>query len=288
MALPRLADPALQLLLNEDVPYGDVTTEALGIGAADGELTFLARASMVVCGTEEAARLFELSGATASVTAPCGSRASAHAELLTARGDASALLLAWKVAQNLVEWASGIASAAARLVAAVRQAGHSIPVACTRKAFPGTRYLSSKAVVAGGATLHRLGLSESLLVFPEHRLFLKDQPGNLEWISDLRAKERERRLTVEVTTIEQACTFAVAGAEALQLEHLSAAAVAECRALLGTLGLRPLLLAAGGVTEANAGDYARAGADVLVSSAPYQAPPADVKVVVRPLSRVRS
>jgi len=288
MALPRLADPTLQLLLNEDVPYGDVTTEALGIGATHGELTFLARRPMVACGTEEAARLFELAGASASVAAASGSQAPAHAELLTVRGEASALLLAWKVAQNLVEWTSGIASAAARLVAVVRQAGHSIPVACTRKAFPGTRYLASKAVVAGGATLHRLGLSESLLIFPEHRVFLKEQPRALEWLSDLRGKERERRLTVEVTTIEQACALAAAGAEALQLEHFSASAVAECRALLGTLGLHPLLLAAGGVTEANAGDYARAGADVLVSSAPYQAPPSDVKVVVRQVSRAQS
>src|SRR3954469_18653239 len=102
MALPRLADPALQLLLNEDVPYGDLTTEALGIGTAHGELTFLARRPMVACGTEEAARLFELSGASASVASPSGSQASAHTELLTARGEANALLLAWKVAQNLV------------------------------------------------------------------------------------------------------------------------------------------------------------------------------------------
>lgn len=288
MSLPRLADPLLQLLLNEDVPYGDVTTEALGICGVQGELTFLARGPMVACGTEEAARLFELSGASASVTVSSGSRASAHAELLTARGEASALLLAWKVAQNLVEWTSGIASAAARLVAAVRRAGHSIPVACTRKAFPGTRYLSSKAVVAGGTTLHRLGLSESVLVFPEHRVFLNNRSSAYEWLGDLRAKERERRLTVEVTTVEQACAVAAAGAEALQLEHLSADAVAECRALLVARGLCPLLLVAGGVTEANAGDYARAGADVLVSSAPYQAAPADVKVLMRRLERRQS
>ena len=288
MALPRLADPALQRLLNEDVPYGDLTTEALGIGAARGALTFVARRAMVACGTEEAGRLFELCGASASVATSSGSQASADAELLVVKGDASALLRAWKVAQNLVEWASGIAGAAARLVAAVHQAGYSIPIACTRKAFPGTRYLSSKAVVAGGATLHRLGLSESLLVFPEHRLFLDDQPRDLEWVRALRSKERERRLTVEVTTIEQACALAAAGAEALQLEHLTAAAVAECRTRLAALGLRPLLLAAGGVTEANAGEYARAGADVLVSSAPYQAPPADVKVVVRRASRAES
>ena len=278
MTLPTLADSKLQLLLSEDAPYGDLTTEALDIGGARGEISFLARQSMVACSTEEAARLFELCGALTTVHAATGSRVATGDELLTARGPASALLLAWKVAQNLVEWTSGIASAAARLVAAVRQTGLDVPVACTRKAFPGTHYLSSKAVVAGGATMHRLGLSESLLVFPEHRVFLP--PNGLNWLGSLRARERERRLTVEVTTSEQACTFAAAGAEALQLEHFSPEAVAECRRLLHTLGLRPLLLAAGGVNESNAAAYARAGADVLVSSAPYQAGPADVKVVV--------
>jgi len=280
MALPTLGDSALELFLNEDAPYGDVTTAALGIGSSPGELTFVARQPMVACGTEEAARLFELAGASARVHVFSGSQVALGAELLRATGSASALLLAWKVAQNLVEWTSGIASAAARLVAAVRQAGHAVPVACTRKAFPGTRYLASKAVVAGGATLHRLGLSESVLVFPEHREFVDQRAPGHGWLNELRTKERERRLTVEVTTMDQACAFATAGAEALQLEHFSAPAVAQCKALLGTLGLRPLLLAAGGVTEANAADYARAGADVLVSSAPYQARPMDVKVTM--------
>jgi molybdenum transport protein len=86
-----------------------------------------------------------------------------------------------------------------------------------------------------------------------------------------------------VTNIEQALALALAGAEALQLERFSVAAVAECRALLTARELRPLLLAAGGVTAANAADSARAGADVLVSSAPYRAPPADVHVLVRNL-----
>jgi molybdenum transport protein len=88
---------------------------------------------------------------------------------------------------------------------------------------------------------------------------------------------------VEVTSVEQALALARAGAEALQLERFSVAAVAQCRVELDALDLHPLLLAAGGVTEANAAEYARAGADVLVSSAPYQAPPVDVQVLVRKL-----
>jgi len=282
MSLPTLDDQGLQRLLTEDAPYGDLTTEALGISACPGEILFVARQAMVACSTEEAARLFELSGACAKVQVHTGASVSAGDELLSARGSAGALLLAWKVAQNLVEWTSGIASAAARLVAAAQQTGLNIPVACTRKAFPGTHYLASKAVLAGGATLHRFGLSESVLVFPEHRAFL--EPGGLGWLGSLRARERERRLTVEVTTLEQACALAAGGAESLQLEHFTPEGVAECRNLLHSRGLGPLLLAAGGVNESNAAAYAHAGADVLVTSAPYQARPADVKVVVRRIS----
>lgn len=279
--MAALGDAELLALLREDVPYGDLTTEALGVGDVEGSISFIGRRGMVACGTEEAARLFALCGAQAWVDARSGSALAPRAELLHAVGPAAGLLAVWKVAQNLVEWTSGIATAAARLVAAVREAGLDVPVACTRKAFPGTRDLASKAVVAGGATLHRLGLSESVLVFPEHRVFLSEHDG--AWLKSLRDRERERRLTVEVTSIEQALGFAKAGAEALQLERFSPGAIAQCRAELEALQLRPLLLAAGGVTESNAADYARAGADVLVSSAPYQALPADVQVVVRKL-----
>lgn len=277
-----LSDGALMALLEEDVPFGDLTTEVLGVGALSGELTFVARARMQVCGTEEATRLFQLRGARARRVCASGASAAPGDELLRAYGPAAALLAVWKVAQNLVEWTSGIASATAELVHAAESAGRAVPVACTRKAFPGTRALASKAVRSGGATLHRLGLSESLLVFPEHRAFFAPPDLPHAVIERVRQRERERRLVVEVTSLEQALTFARAGAEALQLEHFSPAALAACRAELTASGLRPLLLAAGGVTAQNAAAYVAAGADVLVSSAPYQAPPANVKVAIAP------
>ena len=115
----RLPDELLGRLLGEDLPYGDLTTATLGIGSRPGRLWFEARAAMVVCGTEEAARLFELTGAVVTaLTALSGQTVPAGAPLLAVSGPAAALHAAWKVAQNLVEYASGIASAAARLVAA--------------------------------------------------------------------------------------------------------------------------------------------------------------------------
>ena len=98
----------------------------------------------------------------------------------------------------------------------------------------------------------------------------------------LRAAQPEKKLVVEVGAEDEALSFAHAGAEVLQLERFSPAALTALRQRLEAAGLRPLLAPAGGVTAAHAVDDARAGADFLVSSAPYFAPPTDVKVVIGP------
>ncbi len=275
-----LDDPALLALLREDAPYGDLTTRSLLPPSRRGTLRFVARGPMRVAATEEAARLLVLAGGTqAEVVAASGTQVDAGATLLRAEGTADSLLLAWKVAQTLVEAASGIATATARIVAVLRDAGLSLPLACTRKNFPGTRALAAKAVHAGGGVMHRLGLSETVLVFPEHRAFLAPD----EWpvaFARLRAALPEKKLVVEVGSEDEAAATARLGVDVLQLERFTPDALRTLRERLAAEGLAPLLAPAGGVTAANALDYARAGADLLVSSAPYFAAPADVKVVI--------
>jgi molybdenum transport protein len=153
-------------------------------------------------------------------------------------------------------------------------------LACTRKNFPGTRAFTARAVKDGGAVMHRLGLSESLLVFPEHLLFLDGQ-ARAQALAELRRRQPEKRLVVEVGSREAALAAAQAGADVLQLERFSPEALASLRAEVGARGLQVKLAPAGGVNAANAVAYARAGADLLVSSAPYWAPPADVKVTFK-------
>jgi molybdenum transport protein len=274
--LPALSDAALIGYLQEDAPYGDLTTRSLGLGAEPGRVSLCARYAMTVCASEEAARIFELCGAFAEVHAPSGTAVPAGAELLSAHGPAPALLLAWKVAQTLMEATSGIASEVARMVGALREAGMRQPVACTRKTLAGTRVLAVKAVQAGGGVMHRLGLSDSLLLFPEHRVFLDQKLGDA--VARVRAAQPEKKLVAEATSIEEALDLAEAGVEVLQLERFSPAAVRGCREALVARGRRPLIAAAGGVTADNVVAYAEAGADVLVSSAPYQAGPKDVAV----------
>lgn len=272
-----MADAALAALLAEDAPHGDLTSDTLPLAAARGQVRFSARQPMVASGIEEAARLFGLAGATAQVHVPSGTAVEAGTLLLRAEGPARPLLLAWKTAQTLAEAMGGIATATRAIVQALAAAGCACPVACTRKNFPGTRAFTSRAVRDGGGVMHRLGLSETLLVFPEHLVFVEAgaQPAALQ---ALRAAQPEKRLVVEVAGSDAALAAARAGADVLQLERFAPAAL---RALADTLAaerLAPLLAPAGGVNLGNAVAYAQAGAAFLVTSAPYFAPPTDVQV----------
>ncbi len=275
MARGCLSDARLWALLDDDVPYGDLTTESLGIDASPGRLRMSARGAMTLCAVEEAARVLELCGATVVVRVASGGYVAKDGAILDATAPAGCLHRGWKLAQTLIEWASGVASAAAAVV----QAGGGVPVACTRKHVPGAKALAIKAVRAGGATVHRLGLSETLLVFPEHALFLAEVPADA--VARLRRAQPEKKIVVEVGTLAGALDWAAAGVDALQLERFGPGELAECRRALEALPAagRPLLLAAGGVGPDNAAAYAAAGADVLVTSYPYTAPPRDVRVV---------
>jgi len=206
----------------------------------------------------------------------------AGSPILIAHGPAPALLRSWKVAQTLIEIWSGVATDARAMVDAARAIAPRIAIACTRKHVPGTKRFAVAAVQAAGAVVHRLGLSDTILVFPEHRAFLGDQP--LAAVADrLRLAAPEKRLVIEVTTIDAAIEAAVAGFDVIQAEKFSPADIAALQARLSAMPQpRPVVAAAGGVHAGNVAAYAQAGADIVVTSAPYLARPRDVQVRIGP------
>lgn len=283
--MERLPDATLTQWLHEDAPWGDLTSQSLGLGPQPAQVHFAARGDMRVAATEEAARLFELCGCEAEVLRPSGADAGPGEPLLRAQGPAGGALRAWKVAQNAVEVASGVASEAARMLRLLREAGHPQALACTRKTWPGGRALAVRGVLAGGAVMHRLGLSETLLVFPEHRAFIP--PDRLAaGLQQLRLAQPEKKLVAETGSPDEAMALARAGVEVLQLERFTPDALAALKQDLRAAGLSPLLAPAGGITATNLLAYAAAGADFLVSSAPYLAAPRDVKVHITGLAPV--
>ncbi|MXP64796.1 ModD protein [Roseomonas sp. M0104] len=275
-------DAQLTAMLSEDAPYGDLTTLGLAIAGETGRLSFRARGTMTLACVEEAERVMQLAGATwTERVAASGAQVEAGALLLAAEGPAGALLLGMRAAQSLVEVASGVATRARRILRAARQGRDGIAVACSRAHLPGARAVMLKAVMSAGCVPHRLGLSDSILVLGAHRALLGRMPPHL-WVARLRAAQPERKVAVEAGSVDAALQFAHAGVDEVQLGGLPPEDVAMVAQALAGMARRPLLAAGGEVDEGNATAYAAAGADLLVTAAPYAAPPLAVEVVLTP------
>ncbi|WP_338333170.1 ModD protein [Acetobacter sp. LMG 32666] len=275
----------LEALLAEDAPCGDLTTHSLGLCGQGARISFTARMPQVVACSEVAAALFRHVGGRVCFSAPAGQWAAAGESILQVEGPAEALFLAWKQAQTLMEWAGGIASDAHAVVQAARRVRPDVAVACTRKAPPGMRGLAMRAIMAGGAVMHRTGLSETVLVFPEHRMFLP--AGGYAAVARLKQDLPERKIVVEVTSIDEALSFLEAKPDILQLEKFPLQDVAALKSRLDGLEPHehtPLLAVAGSVNPDNAADYVQAGAHILVTSYPYFAKPRDIQVRIDPMS----
>lgn len=279
---PRLDRSELEALLAEDAPHGDLTTSALAIDRRPAVMRFAARADMVVAGLDVACGLIEVAGGEARPIVEDGMAVEAGTALLVAHGPAGVLHRAWKQAQTTVEILSGIATAARAVVEAAAIDGRRVPVACTRKTLAGSRRLMVGAVRAGGAIPHRLGLSETVLVFAEHRTFLPDL-SLVEMVARLREAAPEKKLVIEVAAPREALAAAEAGFDVIQMEKFAPPEIARTVELVKPRHPRVVLAAAGGIDPTNAGAHVAAGADMLVTSWPYTARPRDVQVRLEPV-----
>jgi molybdenum transport protein len=271
-----LSDEELDRLLREDCPYGDLTTDLLEIGEAPGRMVFTTRHKTVVCCTEEAGRLLERLGCTVDTVEASGTSLDAGRPFLVVEGRADALHAGWKTALNLLEYASGIATRTHGIIGEARAGNPDVEVVSTRKVFPGTKAVAVKAVCAGGGLPHRLGLSESVLVFAQHTVFLGGARGLLDRLDGVRQRVKEKKVTVEVTDLDEALAAAAAGAEIIQVDKMKSEELRELVRALREAAPRVMIAAAGGVSEANACEYAATGVDLIVTSSMYWGRPADI------------
>jgi molybdenum transport protein len=270
------SDQAIAKLIQEDIPYLDLTTFALEIGDQHGEIEFSTRHPMTVCATEEAARVFQYCNATVNYQVASGTFLEEKQLILQASGNAQALHIAWRVALNLMEYTSGIASRTRELVQAAKSVNPVVAVVTTRKSFPGTKPLSVKAILAGGAAPHRLGLSETILIFKQHLIFIGGIAGLTEHLAKMRQRFPEQQICIEVETEVDAWLVAEAGVDLIQIDKVS---VAELNKLIPQLRQqypKLKLAVAGGINPANIKEYAATGVEILVTSYPYFGKPADI------------
>ncbi|BBE42252.1 ModD protein [Conexivisphaera calida] len=214
---PPRANPGWLL---DDAGFYDLTTQLLGIGDVDGLAEVFAREQFVAAGSEEAAEVYRMADRRVDVEihVDTGDLARPGDVILRATGSAGALHMAWRAAQEVIAYASGVATRTRSLVEVARSVSPRIVIATTRKTPPGLRALYFGAVMAGGGVIHRCCLSDGVLLFRNHLTFL-DGRDLSSIIRSLKNANPLRPVGIEVETPEEAIEAAAAGADYVQLER---------------------------------------------------------------------
>lgn len=258
--LPRLMlEPVVRAALLEDLGRaGDITTEAIVSSDASGKMVLTPRQPGVVAGLDLAALAFTLIDPSIAmkVERPDGSRIEAGNVIAILAGPARGLLSAERVALNFLSHLSGVATATAGIVDAVR--GHRARIVCTRKTTPGLRALEKYAVRAGGGSNHRFGLDDAMLIKDNHIAIAGGIRPAIE-----RAKSNAGHLVkieIEVDTLEQLQEALKLGVDAVLLDNM---APEMLRQAVHMVNGRVITEASGRVTPETAPAIAAAGVDMV-------------------------
>jgi nicotinate-nucleotide pyrophosphorylase (carboxylating) len=249
---------AVERALAEDVGNGDITTgltvpEELG---ASGR--FLAKQDFTLAGIELLPLVFQLGGgADVELFASSGDHILSGACIASVRGRARTLLTCERVSLNFLQRLSGVATLARQHVDAI--AGTKARVLDTRKTTPGLRVLEKMAAAAGGATNHRKGLFDAVLIKNNHITAAGGVQAALE-----RVKSFKGMVEIEVRTRAELEQALAAGAKHLLLDNLTPPEAAEW---IRFIDGRAIVELSGGINLASIRAYAEAGPDFISSGA---------------------
>ena len=272
----------IDYFISEDVPYLDLTSEVLGVADQAGEMEYYTREECVLAGTDVVRRIARNLGCEVVAVRFDGDRIAAGESFMTLRGPASALHQVWKVGLNTFDHLSAVATKTRQMVDAAHEANPRCEILTTRKSMPGAKDLLTAAVRAGGAWPHRLGLSETVLVFDHHIAFLGGFDAFVERLPEIKRHCVEKKLFVEAGE-EQARILARAGVDGIQFAKVPVERLASLVEELRAIDPHLTLIAAGGINPGNAAAYAATGVDGLATTAPFSAKPLDMSVRMRPL-----
>lgn len=267
-------DPLLLAALREDIPNEDVSTNAVIREETPGEVELLAKQDGVIAGLEVFARVFTLLDERTEVTFLCkdGDAVRSGQLLGRVRGDIRVLLSGERVALNLLQRMSGIATCAREMAAALQ--GTNTRLLDTRKTTPGLRILEKYAVRVGGGYNHRFNLSDGILLKDNH---IAAAGGVREAVRLAREYAPFlQKVEVEVETLEMVDEAVAAGADVIMLDNMS---VEDMREAVRRIAGRAQTECSGNVTREKLQALADIGVDYISSGAlTHSAPILDISM----------
>lgn len=262
MITPATLRRTVSAALEEDAPWGDLTSTALLPASARATADLVAREPGVFSGGEVFTAAFTLTDADAVVDLHVadGDRFATGDVLASVSGAARALLTAERVALNFTQRMSGIATLTAAYVDAVDGTG--VRIADTRKTTPGLREFERHAVVSGGGSNHRRTLSDAVMAKDNHLAVLRQSGRDLATAlrEALGRLPHTTHVVVEVDRLDQIPAVLEGGAHTVLLDNFS---LADLRAAVALIAGRATAEASGGVNLDTVRRIAETGVQVI-------------------------
>lgn len=248
--------------LLEDLSIGDPTTDLLIPPTLLGIGKIFSKGHGVLCGVQVAAAVFHRLDPSLHVEATLadGAPLEQGSTVARLRGSVAGMLKGERVALNFLQHLSGIATATARYVEAVR--GLKVRIVDTRKTVPGIRALEKYAVQVGGGHNHRRNLGDGILIKDNHLAVLRAQGRNLRAVVAQAVEKASHtiKVEVEVTSVTEAQEALDAGAHLLLLDNMP---LDEMRQVVKLVRGRAKLEASGGITLETVRAVAETGVDLI-------------------------
>ena len=257
-----MADPIIRAALVEDMPAGDLSTEAVMPDARSGSVQLICKQDGVLAGLWAFARAFWLLDPATEVEAYAsdGDEIAAGQLLATVRGDVRVLLSAERTALNFLQRMSGVATATRRMARLLEGTG--TVLVDTRKTTPGLRIFEKYAVRAGGGVNHRYCLSDAIMLKDNH---IAAAGGITQAVAAARARAPYVcKVEVETETLEQVREAVDAGADIIMLDNMDPELMSEALAIIDG---RAQTECSGNITPDNVSAIAGVGVDFVSSGA---------------------
>jgi nicotinate-nucleotide pyrophosphorylase (carboxylating) len=275
--MEHLIGKLIEDALFEDIGPGDITSEAVIPEEASATAEIIAKQDLVLAGALIAREVFRKIDAWVQFTplAHEGGRVQSGSIIAQVQGRTRMLLAGERVALNLMQHLSGIATTTARFVEALK--GSRAEILDTRKTLPGLRALEKYAVRMGGGRNHRFGLYDGILIKDNH---IKAAGGIIKAMAGIRKKVHPLlKIEVEVKTLDEVREAMAAGATMILLDNMPPALMKQA---VGIVGERVLVEASGNVTLDNVKPIAETGVDFISSgSLTHSAPAADISMKIK-------
>lgn len=258
----KIADRIIDLALEEDIRDGDITTNSIIESCQTAEAYIISKADGIISGLPVAEKVFKKldSGIVWNVKKSDGQPVAKGDLIVEFSGSLRALLTGERTALNFLQRMSGISTATAKFVEAVK--GYDVKILDTRKTAPGMRMFDKYAVKMGGGTNHRIGLYDMVMIKDNH---IKAAGSITKAVEKVRANiSKEIKIEIETSNIEEVKEALAVNADIIMLDNMNLEMMKKCVKIINH---KAKVEASGGIKLESLALAACAGVDFISSGA---------------------